>query len=411
MSDKANGNVGKTRRGQKRKHKFENKLRIVGVNSNGVSSKLQSLDHVMKTLNPSVLCIQETKLRKAGKIKNENSKNFVVFELTRKHSHGGGLATLVKPELHPVFIAEGDDQVEILVVQIRVENLQIRVINAYGPQECDSLERKSLFWARLHSEVLEASEANCAVFLQMDGNLHCGEEVISGDPNVTNANGKLFRTFLNNNQSIALLNRSDKCQGKITRRRNKGNKVEEAILDFALVSDELLQFFDKMIIDEEKKFPLTSYLNRKVTHSDHSTIIIDFDIKFKKQKPDRVEQFNLRDKEGQEKFKNILNSENNLARCFENADDLETQCERWLCELNNIFQRSFKKIRITKKVRVTVTSELLDKRSELIQKLKLNPDDKELEEELEVVVRQVTEAVSKENLEKIKRKFRTPRSV
>ena len=49
-----------------------------------------------------------------------------------------------------------------------------------------------------------------------------------------------------------------------------------------------------------------------------------FDIKFKKQKPDRVEQFNLRDKEGQEKFKNILNSENNLARCFDNADDLET---------------------------------------------------------------------------------------
>ena len=35
-----------------------------------------------------------------------------------------------------------------------------------------------------------------------------------------------------------------------------------------------------MIIDEEKKFPLTSYLNRKVTHSDHFTIIIDFDIKF-----------------------------------------------------------------------------------------------------------------------------------
>ena len=85
-----------------------------------------------------------------------------------------------------------------------------------------------------------------------------------------------------------------------------------------------------------------------------------FDIKFKKQKPDRVEQFNLRDKEGQEKFKNILNSENNLARCFDNADDLETQCESWLNELSRIFQRSFKKIWVTE------TSELLDKRSELI---------------------------------------------
>ena len=141
---------------------------------------------------------------------------------------------------------------------------------------------------------------------------------------------------------------------------------------------------------------LTSNLKNK-----KKTKKFKFDIKFKKQKPDRVEQFNLRDKEGQEKFKNILNSENNLARCFDNADDLETQCESWLNELS----------RIELKIRSTETSELLDKRSELISKLKLNPDDKELEEELEVVVRQVTEAVSKENLEKIKRKFRTPRSV
>ena len=34
-----------------------------------------------------------------------------------------------------------------------------------------------------------------------------------------------------------------------------------------------------MIIDEEKKFPLTSYLNRKVTRSDHFAILINFDIR------------------------------------------------------------------------------------------------------------------------------------
>ena len=122
------------------------------------------------------MCIQETKLRKIGKIKFENAKNYVIFELTRKQSHGGGLATLVKPGLDPVFISEGDDQVEVLVVQIRIKDLHVRVINAYGPQECDSQERKSLLWARLQTEVTDAAEANCAVFLQMDGNLHCGED-------------------------------------------------------------------------------------------------------------------------------------------------------------------------------------------------------------------------------------------
>ena len=403
-AEQKKGNV-KTRRGYKGKHTVENKFKIIGVNANGLSSKLQSLDHIIKALNPGVLCIQETKVRKCGKIKIDNLKKYVIFELTRKHSNGGGLATLVKPELDPVFIAEGDDQVEILVVQIRIKELHIRVINAYGPQECDSLERKSLFWARLHSEVAEAAEANCAVFLQMDGNLHCGEEIINGDPNTINSNGKLFRTFLSNNPSISLLNSLDKCQGKVTRRRKKGKKVEEAILDFALVCEKMLPFFEKMIIDEVKKYPLTSYLNGKATDSDHLTIIIDFNVKYKKQQKVREEQFNFKDLEGQEKFKNILNTENNLTRCFENNDDLEDQCESWLQEFNQICQRSFKKVRVTNKVRVTEISKLFEKRSELVQKLKAKPEDKELENELEKVVASLTEYISKDNLEKIKRNF------
>ena len=59
------------------------------------------------------MCIQETKLRKIGKIKGESTKNYVFFELTRKKSHGGGLATSVKLGLDPVFISEGEvEQVE-----------------------------------------------------------------------------------------------------------------------------------------------------------------------------------------------------------------------------------------------------------------------------------------------------------
>ena len=53
---------------------------------------------------------------------------------------------MAKPELEPVWIAEGDDQVEVLVVEVRIKELKIRIINAYGPQESDSLERKTMFW-------------------------------------------------------------------------------------------------------------------------------------------------------------------------------------------------------------------------------------------------------------------------
>ena len=88
--------------------------------------------------------MQETKLRKVGKLK---CPNYITFELVRKSSAGGGLATIIKADLDPVWIAEGDDINEILVVEIHIKNLPIRIINAYGPQESDSIERKTMFWA------------------------------------------------------------------------------------------------------------------------------------------------------------------------------------------------------------------------------------------------------------------------
>ena len=72
-----------TRRGHNGKNNFQSNLRIIGVNANGISSKLNSLNHLLKELNPSVLCIQETKQRKMGGIKIE-SKDYHIFESVRK---------------------------------------------------------------------------------------------------------------------------------------------------------------------------------------------------------------------------------------------------------------------------------------------------------------------------------------
>ena len=377
-------------------------LKIIGINANGISSKLQSLQHIINSLEPSVICLQETKLRKGGKLK---SNDYVTFELVRKNSAGGGLATLVKKDLDPVWISEGDDITEVLVVEIHIENLPVRIINAYGPQESDSIERKTQFWARLHTEVNDAIEKDIGVILQMDGNLHAGEALVKDDPNKMNNNGKLFSMFLANNQSMTLLNASSKCEGTITRKRIKGGKIEQAVLDFALVSDNIAQFFQKMVIDEERKYPLSSYLAKKCRDSDHFTLIMDFDIQYKRQKPVREEYFNFKNVENQESFRDILNSENNLTKCFENSDGVEKQTERWFAAFNNIVHRSFKKIRVSGKSKESESVSLLRKRTELLQKIKIDPNNDELKEELEKVVEQVTEIVSKENRDKIFNNF------
>ena len=70
-----------------------------------------------------------------------------------------------------MWIGEGDDEVEVLVVEAQIVNLKIRCICAYGPQEKDSQERQLNFWSRLSEEVSQALDNEAAIIIQMDGNL------------------------------------------------------------------------------------------------------------------------------------------------------------------------------------------------------------------------------------------------
>ena len=89
---------------------------IMGTNSNGLKAKKNSLVNTVNFFNgPSVLTVQETKLRQNGIIKLDG---YQIFEMHRT-GLGGGLLTAAKHELDPVLISQGDDQAKILVVQLK----------------------------------------------------------------------------------------------------------------------------------------------------------------------------------------------------------------------------------------------------------------------------------------------------
>ena len=89
----------------------------MGVNAAGISSKLHSLNNVIRKLSPSIFFIQETKLKRQGKLKIENPSKYIIYELNRKDRNGGGLAIGVVEELKPVWISEGDDITECFLGQ------------------------------------------------------------------------------------------------------------------------------------------------------------------------------------------------------------------------------------------------------------------------------------------------------
>ena len=127
--------------------KVNHELDLLGVNAAGLSSKLYSFDNLLAEIKPGVFFIEETKMRTEGKIKTENSSNYQIFERIRKKGRtGGGLALGVLHDLNPVWVGEGENEIESLSVEITVQTFRIRCVAAYGPQETrSSAEEKAKF--------------------------------------------------------------------------------------------------------------------------------------------------------------------------------------------------------------------------------------------------------------------------
>ena len=57
---------------------------------------------------------QETKLKQPGKIKTDSCADYHIFERNRKDQNGGGLAVGVLKDLQPVWVGEGEGEIETL---------------------------------------------------------------------------------------------------------------------------------------------------------------------------------------------------------------------------------------------------------------------------------------------------------
>ena len=63
------------------------------------------------------------------------------------------------------------------------------------------------YFARALQDTVEgAQDAEVGLFIQMDGNLWCGPELIRGDPNPMNNNWKHFKEFLAKHKYITVVN-------------------------------------------------------------------------------------------------------------------------------------------------------------------------------------------------------------
>ena len=251
-------------------------------------------------------------------------------------------------DLKPIKIREGDDETECLTIQITVGECNIVVLNGYGPQLNDCIERKNKFWEYLEDEVDRAENLEMPIIIQLDSNAHLGNSVVLNDPNQEpNHNGLLMRQFLERT-NLTVVNSLDICKGVITRSRKTIVGTEKSVLDFFLVCRRMRPYLTKMIVDEKGDNKIVRFDKRKIIESDHNSLKLECELKYKPMKPERIEIFNFKDEECQQAFHKEFNKSTKLTKTFETDKPFLEQFHKFRSKLQSAFHKSFRKIRVTK---------------------------------------------------------------
>jgi exonuclease III len=402
-STKENAKHTKTRRGRKKRDTYTEKLVVLGTNANGLNSKKDSFKELLRNDKPQVAMVQETKMKRQNKVK---VKGYEIFEKVRKNKGGGGVMIAITNDIEgvPVIVSNHDEEVEILVVEVTINSMRIRFLTGYGPQEDSSEDIINKFYAGLEEEILLCEQENCGLIAELDCNAKLGKELIQGDPNTMSNNGKMLWEIMERRE-CTVINTTKKCNGVITRSRQKGKTKEESVLDYVIVNAIIAPHVENMEVDESKTKSLTRYKKGKAIPSDHNTLTCTFNIPVEKKSPLRTEIYRLRNEEELRKFKDATTNTDKFTKCFSKEGDINQQGKKWLKELNNTIHTCFKKIRIRQNHsprNETLTK--IEERKNLLKKLpniKSPTERHETEDQISKIEDEISDEYRKQQLKKV----------
>ena len=266
--EKTKSRKTRTKRGGR---KYRNQsLVMFSANSEGLKSKIESLKSEIKELNAAIFTIQETHHTRKGVFKLEN---YDIFEAIRK-KHNGGTMIGVNKALRPLLIKDYDDEFELIVVEVKIRNKEIRIITGYGPQEHWLDAERVPFFLALEEEIIKAEMQGTSIIIEMDSNSKLGSDFISKDTHQQTGNGKILAGIIQRHGLVVANGLDAVCVGNITRRRVTSMSTEESIIDHVIISTDLVKDLESVLIDEEGNHALTKIVKLKKVQLKSKVIII-----------------------------------------------------------------------------------------------------------------------------------------
>ena len=270
------GRRGKGNKRNKRKHDID--LKIIHSNIDGYKSKKESVNEIAEKETPDIITLNDTNLK--GKLKVK-VPNYFSYNKNRE-KYKGGVAPVIANHLkhNTMKVTEGIEDDEYIVTRLDNTIPAVNVINIYGQQESrtsDSDIEKS--WLRLLKVIEEIEERNEALLLIGDMNRQIGNDIygIKGNKSKISFGGKLIRNMVKDGLYV-VINNLDLVVGGPWTWVDRQDSNRKSCLDIAIISQSLIPYLTKVVIDADRKFTPRRVIKKKketmTIFSDHFALKI-----------------------------------------------------------------------------------------------------------------------------------------
>ena len=258
------------------------KWRLMYTNIRGMKGKKNSLIEILHDNDPHIFLLTETQLRSNVGMHIEGYK---FYGRKREGKIGGGVGILVRNDIVDKTTPHiSNRNAEIMWISIhRNQSRPLFIGVYYGQQESRTSKNEIEMEMCLLKEEINEMQNEGEILIIMDANAKIG---LLGEEKTRN--GRLILDVFQQT-GLIILNNTEKCDGKITR-KNTRNEHEISAIDFVVVNQEAGKMVTKMMIDENGIYKV-----RGKNETDHNTICVDIVIdSLNKTKVVRKTDWNLR---------------------------------------------------------------------------------------------------------------------
>ena len=277
-------------------------------NINGLRSKSNSLTNIIKSTQPKIVALCETKLGNSSRL-STIFQNYELLTKFSKQGKGGLLIAIEKNYFAECKEVTNSPDENVMAVRLTVSNEQsIRLILAYGPQETQPVEEREGFMMEIEIELQRCVDVGDHPVLV--GDLNAKLQMSNGELEHISANGKMLKEIIDQHQ-LNVMNFTEKCRGYWTHViRTTG---EESVLDYVITDQVMGDAVNSIVIDEECMLcPFRAKKKAGVSipqYSDHNAVVVEMEVEACGKNLKEAEYFWKMDEDGSSTLRTITDAD------------------------------------------------------------------------------------------------------